>query len=89
MRAFGGMVTIVLRTDLAGTKRFLERCRLFALAESLGGVESLASLPVLTSHWGHSDEQLRAAGVTKGMVRISVGLEDADDIIGDLVQALG
>jgi hypothetical protein len=58
------------------------------LRASLGGIESLISLPVLTSQWGHSDEQLRAAGVTKGMLRLSVGLEDPADLISDLDQAL-
>jgi cystathionine beta-lyase/cystathionine gamma-synthase len=58
-------------------------------AASLGGVESLISMPVLTSQWGHTEEQLREAGVTRGMLRLSVGLEDAADIIADLNQALG
>ena len=54
----------------------------------LGGVESLVSLPVLTSQWGHSDDQLNAAGITRGMLRLSVGLEDPQDLIADLDQAL-
>ena len=54
----------------------------------LGGVESIVSLPVLTSQWGHTDEQLKAAGVTKGMLRLSIGLEDVADLIADLEQAL-
>ena len=58
-------------------------------AVSLGGVESLISLPVLTSQWGHSDAQLKAAGITRGMLRLSVGLEDVEDLIADLDQALG
>jgi cystathionine beta-lyase/cystathionine gamma-synthase len=58
-------------------------------AASLGGIESLVSMPVLTSQWGHTDEQLAAAGVTRGMLRLSVGLEDAADLIADLDQALG
>jgi cystathionine beta-lyase/cystathionine gamma-synthase len=57
-------------------------------AASLGGVESLCSLPVLTSQFGLNDAELARAGVTKGMMRISVGLEDADDLIGDLLQAI-
>ncbi|MGE3512901.1 MAG: PLP-dependent transferase, partial [Vicinamibacterales bacterium] len=57
-------------------------------AASLGGVESIVSLPVLTSHWGFSEEQLRAAGITKGMLRLSVGLEDPDDLVRDLDRAL-
>ena len=62
---------------------------LIARAASLGGVESLASMPVYTSQWGHTDEQLREAGISKGMIRLSVGLEDPEDIIADLDQALG
>ena len=61
---------------------------MFRRAASLGGVESLCSLPVLTSQWGHSEEQLRLAGVTAGMARLSVGLEDVEDLIADLDQAL-
>jgi cystathionine beta-lyase/cystathionine gamma-synthase len=57
-------------------------------AASLGGVESLCSLPVLTSQWGHSEEELSRAGVTKSMARLSIGLEDVNDLIGDLDQAL-
>jgi len=57
-------------------------------AASLGGTESLCSLPVLTSQYGFSDEQLAAAGVTRGMLRLSVGLEHADDLVADLDQAL-
>jgi len=58
-------------------------------AASLGGVESLCSLPVLTSQWGHSEEELERAGVTHSMARLSVGLEDSGDLIADLDQALG
>ena len=64
-------------------------CRSFKRAASLGGVESLCSLPVLTSQYGFTDEQLDAAGVTRGMVRLSVGLEHPDDLVRDLDQALG
>jgi cystathionine beta-lyase/cystathionine gamma-synthase len=66
-----------------------DRLRVIQRAASLGGVESLISLPVLTSQWGHSDDQLRAAGITRGMLRLSVGLEDVEDLIADLDQALG
>ncbi len=62
--------------------------KVFRRAASLGGVESLCSLPVLTSQWGHSEQELAAAGVTRGMARLSVGLEDVDDLIADLDQAL-
>ena len=88
MSGFGGMVTIDLDGQYERAARLYDRLKLIKRAASLGGVESLASLPVLTSHWGHTEEQLRAAGVTKGMVRISVGLEDAKDLTEDLDQAL-
>jgi len=88
MRAFGGMVTIVLATDLAGTKRFLERCHLFALAESLGGVESLIEHPALMTH-GSIPPALRAnLGIGDSLVRLSVGVEDVDDLRRDLRDAL-
>ena len=63
-------------------------CGLIKRAASLGGIESLCSLPVLTSQWGHSDEELARAGVTQGMARLSIGLEDPEDLIADLDQAL-
>jgi cystathionine beta-lyase/cystathionine gamma-synthase len=88
MSGFGGMVTFDLDGQYERAARLFDRLALIKRAASLGGVESLASLPVLTSHWGHTDEQLRAAGVTRGMVRISIGLEDAKDVIEDLDQAL-
>jgi cystathionine beta-lyase/cystathionine gamma-synthase len=67
---------------------FFDRLRVFKRAASLGGIESLCSLPVLTSQWGHSEEELAAAGVTRSMARLSVGLEDHEDLIADLDQAL-
>jgi len=89
MAGFGGMVSFDLDGRYDRAARLYDQLKLIKRAASLGGVESLISLPVLTSHWGHSDDQLRAAGVTRGMVRISVGLEDAADLIADLDQALG
>lgn len=89
MSRFGGMVCIDLGGEYERAARTFDRFSVFRRAASLGGVESLVSLPVLTSQWGHSDEQLRAAGVTKGMLRLSVGLEDVADLIADLDQALG
>ena len=88
MRGFGGMVCIDVE-DYARAAAFFDRLKVFQRAASLGGVESLCSLPVLTSQWGHSDEELRAAGVTHGMARLSIGLEDVEDLIADLDQALG
>ena len=88
MRAFGGMVTIALKTDLAGTKRFLERCRLFALAESLGGVESLIEHPALMTHGSIPEPQRDALGIGDSLVRLSVGVEDVEDLRRDLREAL-
>lgn len=88
MSGFGGMVCLDLDGRFDRAERLYDRLTLFRRAASLGGVESLISLPVLTSHWGHTDDQLRAAGVTRGMARLSVGLEDAEDLIADLDQAL-
>ena len=88
MSGFGGMVTLDLAGGYAAACRAFDRLRLVRRAASLGGVESLCSLPVLTSHFGLSDQQLAAAGVTRGMMRVSVGLEHPDDLIEDLDQAL-
>jgi len=88
MRAFGGMVTIALKTDLAGTKRFLEHCRLFALAESLGGVESLIEHPALMTHGSIPALQRDALGIDDALVRLSVGIEDVGDLRRDLREAL-
>ena len=84
MRGFGGMVTMVLKTDLEGTRRFLENTHLFALAESLGGVESLINHPALMTHASVPKEQREALGVTDSLVRLSVGVEDVRDLIDDL-----
>jgi cystathionine beta-lyase/cystathionine gamma-synthase len=89
MRGFGGMVCLDVHGGYDGAARFYDRLKVFRRAASLGGVESLCSLPVLTSQWGHSDEELARAGVTRSMARLSVGLEDPEDLIGDLDQALG
>ncbi len=87
MHGFGGMVTIVLKTDLAGTRRFLENTHLFSLAESLGGVESLINHPALMTHASVPKEQREALGVTDSLVRLSVGVEDVNDLIDDLRNA--
>ena len=81
------MVTITLKTDLEGTKRFLENTELFALAESLGGVESLINHPALMTHASVPKEQRDALGVTDSLVRLSVGIEDVRDLIDDLGNA--
>jgi len=87
MRGFGGMITMVLKTDLEGTKRFLENTELFALAESLGGVESLINHPALMTHASIPKEQRDALGVTDSLVRLSVGIEDVRDLTDDLKNA--
>ena len=84
MRGFGGMVTMVLKADLEGTRRFLENTHLFSLAESLGGVESLINHPALMTHASVPKEQREALGVTDSLVRLSVGVEDVRDLIDDL-----
>lgn len=88
MSGFGGMVSIVLEGGLPAAERFYDGLQLMARAASLGGVETLVSLPVHTSHHGFTDEQLRAAGIDPGMVRISLGVEDAADLIADADSAL-
>lgn len=88
MVGFGGMVCIDLKGGQAAAFRAFDRLQLFQRAASLGGVESLCSLPILTSQFGLSDEALAKAGVTRGMMRLSVGLEDAADLIADLRQAI-
>lgn len=87
MNGFGGMVTAILRGDLDSTRRFLEHCQLFALAESLGGVESLIEHPAIMTHASLPAERLRAAGITGTLVRLSVGVEDVNDLKEDLQQA--
>jgi cystathionine beta-lyase/cystathionine gamma-synthase len=88
MSGFGGMVCIDLGGDYARAARAFDRFRVIRRAASLGGVESLVSMPVLTSQWGYTDEQLRAAGVTRGMLRLSIGLEEPAALLADLDQAL-
>jgi cystathionine gamma-lyase len=89
MRAFGGMISVELQGGLAEAKRFLERCRLFALAESLGGVESLIEHPALMTHGSVPPDVRAALGIGDSLVRLSVGIEEADDLIADLAAALG
>jgi cystathionine gamma-lyase len=88
MLGFGGMISAYLKADLAGTRRFLERCQLFTLAESLGGVESLIGHPGLMSHASLPAERRAELKLTDNLVRLSVGIEDADDLIADLDHAL-
>jgi cystathionine gamma-lyase len=86
---FGGMVSAVLDRDLEGTRRVLERVRLFTLAESLGGVESLIEHPAIMTHASIPPEVRARIGIADSLVRLSVGVESAADLIADLAQALG
>jgi cystathionine gamma-lyase len=88
MNAFGGMITAELACDLSGCKGFLERVRLFTLAESLGGTDSLIEHPAIMTHSSVPAEQRHAVGIGDSLVRLSVGIEDAADLIDDLAQAL-
>src|SRR5262245_26198015 len=89
MHGFGGMVSVVLEGGLLKARHFLERCRLFALAESLGGVESLIEHPGLMTHASIPAETRAKHGIDDGLVRLSVGIEDVADLIADLEWALG
>lgn len=89
MSGFGGMITAVLDRDLAGTRRMLERTELFTLAESLGGVESLIEHPAIMTHASIPAETRARIGISDGLIRLSVGVENVDDLIADLERALG
>ena len=85
---FGGMISATLRTDLAGARRFLEAVQIFALAESLGGVESLIEHPAIMTHATIPAETRKTLGIGDSLVRLSVGVEDIEDLRTDLRQAL-
>jgi cystathionine beta-lyase/cystathionine gamma-synthase len=88
MKGFGAMLAFELRTSKVPLNKFFKKLKYFALAESLGGVESLAESPWFMSHASMGEVGLKASGITKETVRVSVGIEDADDLIADLDQAL-
>jgi len=88
MKGFGGIVSMQLATDLAGARRFLERCEVFTLAESLGGVESLIEHPALMTHATIPAEQRALLGISDGLIRLSVGVEHVEDLRDDLRRAL-
>ena len=88
MHGFGGIVTFFVKGGLSATKRVLERTQLFTLAESLGGVESLIEHPAIMTHASIPQDQRARLGISDELVRLSVGIEDADDLIADLEQAL-
>jgi cystathionine gamma-lyase len=85
---FGGMITCIIKGGLEDARRFLERVQIFSLAESLGGVESLIEHPAIMTHASIPPETRRQIGIEDGLVRLSVGIEDADDLIADLERAL-
>ncbi len=87
MKAFGGMISAELKTDLAGARAFLERCEIFALAESLGAVESLIQHPGIMTHGSVPAEVRAELGITDGLIRLSVGIEDVEDLVADLENA--
>ncbi|MEE2526602.1 cystathionine gamma-synthase [Hyphobacterium sp. HN65] len=88
MRGFGGMITMTLKGGLPASRRFLETLKLFSLAESLGGVESLVEHPAIMTHASVDADKRAALGIDDGLVRLSCGIEDAGDLIADLEQAL-
>ena len=88
MAAGGGMVTAIVKGGEAAALRVLERCQIFTLAESLGGVESLIEHPAIMTHASVPAEVRREIGIGDALIRLSVGVEDCDDLIADLEQAL-
>ena len=88
MSGFGGIVTFFIEGGLAEARSFLERCRVFALAESLGGVESLVDHPAIMTHASVPEDRRAELGISDSLIRLSVGIEDVDDLIADLEQAL-
>ena len=88
MNGFGGIISMNISAGLEKSKSFLEKTKIFALAESLGGVESLIEHPALMTHASLPKDRREAIGITDGLVRLSVGLESLDDLIEDIEQAL-
>lgn len=88
MKGFGGIVSFTVRGDRTAACRVAESTSIFTLAVSLGGMESLIEHPASLSHAPLSDEEMKLAGIEPGLIRLSVGAEDVDDLLGDLDQAL-
>jgi cystathionine gamma-synthase len=88
MQGFGGVVTFELEADFDGTARFVDAVRIPYIAPSLGGVESLIEMPATMSYWDLSRDERYALGITDSLVRLSLGVEDGDDLVADLEQAL-
>jgi len=89
MQGFGGIVSVYVKGGLDAARRFCERTELFTLAESLGGVESLVNHPAIMTHASVPPERRAQLGVADNLVRLSVGVEDVADLVGDLDRALG
>jgi cystathionine gamma-lyase len=88
MPGFGAIVTFFIKGDLENARRFLERCELFSLAESLGGVESLVDHPAIMTHASVPSAERAKLGISDTLIRLSVGIEDVDDLVADLDHAL-
>ena len=88
MSNFSGIISLEIKGGIEPSRRFLERCQVFALAESLGGVESLVDHPAIMTHASVPPEERAKLGISDGLVRLSVGIENVDDLIADLDQAL-
>src|SRR5213078_720575 len=87
-RGFGGMISFVVRGGLEQAKRFLSACKVFTLAESLGGVESLIEHPAIMTHASLPEDVRAGLGISDGLVRLSVGIEDVQDLLDELKHAL-
>jgi len=88
MTGFGGVVTFEIESDLEGSCRFIDACKIPYIAPSLGGAESLIEMPVIMSFWDKTPEQRKQLGITDSLVRFACGIEDSDDLVADLEQAL-
>jgi cystathionine gamma-lyase len=89
MSGFSGMVSFEVNGGLAEARRALKRLKIFKIAESLGGVESLVELPAIMTHASIPKEERKKAGLDDGLVRLSVGIEDVEDLLTDLKRGLG
>jgi cystathionine gamma-lyase len=89
MSGFSGMVSFEVKGGLAEARRALERLKIFKIAESLGGVESLVELPAIMTHASIPKEERKKAGLDDGLIRLSVGIEDVEDLLADLKRGLG
>jgi cystathionine beta-lyase len=89
MAMFGGMISVELNLNLAETKKMLSRCKIFILAESLGGIESLIEHPAIMTHASLPAEKRQALGISDSLIRLSVGIEAVEDLQADLIQAIG